>query len=118
MFNRQAISGEKDILVFLDKGGNPEVRIDSVVWGKSKLTWKPDPDSEDFKFVDLKFAKNSAPFEDIVVNDNKVSAKCPDIGKPTAEGLWVYKVTVEADGEKYTTVEFNPPDGDRPVIRN
>jgi hypothetical protein len=118
MLSRQAIQGEKNILVFLDKGGNPEVKIDSSVWGKAKLTWKPDPDSDPFEFVELEFAKANAPFEDIVVNDNKITAKCPDVGKPAAEGLWVYKVTVRAGEDEYTTVETSPPDGDRPVIRN
>ena len=89
-----------------------------MVWGKSKLTCKPDPQSDDFEFMKLKFEKNNAPFEDIDVKNNKISAKCPDIGKQAAEGLWAYKVTVEADGVEYTTEETNPPEGDRPVIRN
>lgn len=109
---------EKNIPVLLNIGGNPEVKVDSMVWAKSKMAWVLDPESDDFSFVELKFAKADAPFDKLRVNKKKITLDCRKVNNSKPPVSWSYKITVDANGTQYDTVEDKPPEGDKPVIRN
>jgi hypothetical protein len=114
----KAAASDKKIYVLLNKGGDPEVKVDSMIWAKSKMTWVPDPDSDEFTFVDMVFARDDHPFENLKVLSNKITLECPNVLKAANEVVWRYTITVEADKNKHPTGETMPPDGDKPVIRN
>jgi hypothetical protein len=114
----KAAASDKKTYVLLNKGGDPEVKVDSMIWAKSKMTWVPDPDSDEFTFVDMVFARNDHPFENLKVLSNKITLECPNVLKAANGFKWIYKITVEADKNHHTSDETGPPDGDKPVIRN
>lgn len=109
---------EKKISVFLDKAGEPKVKIDSMVWGRANMTWVRDPESEDFEFVSMTFLKNPNPLGEPDVHKKKITLLRPDMNAPQARGEWSYIITVQAGGTQFTSIETDEPEGDRPVIRN
>lgn len=112
-------SHPKMIFVSLNKNGNPAVRVDSDIWAKPSMVWVPDPDSEAFKFVDPKFIKEPSPaFESVEVSPEEIVLECSEIVMQAPNRTWLYKITVQAGDEVFSTDETSSPDGDRPVIRN
>jgi len=112
----------KRIRVLLNKGGNPEVVVDSMVWAKPRMRWVRDKDSEPFKFVDFKFIvppDPAATFDSANVKNKRIKLKCKNINNTIPITDWIYKITVVDDeGVLHTTDEVDPPGGDKPVIRN
>lgn len=109
---------DKKIDVLLNVGGKPAVKVDSMVWGKSKMVWVPDPDSANFIFKGLKFDKTPNPFGTPEIKNKKITIANPNFDKQEAKGQWVYTIEVEAGGKPYTTKEGGGPGDDKPVIRN
>ncbi len=109
---------EKKIDVLLNAGGRPAVKVDSMVWGKSKLVWVPDPESADFVFKDLTFDRNPNPFGKPDIKNKKITVANPEFDTKDGKGEWVYTIEVEAGGNTYSTREGGGPGDDKPVIRN
>jgi len=109
---------EKKIPVFLDRAGDPKVKIDSMVWGRANMTWVRDPESEEFDFLSMTFLKNPNPLGKPNVHKQKISLSRPDMNAPQAHGEWSYIITVQAGDDQFTTIETDEPEGDKPVIRN
>jgi hypothetical protein len=109
---------DKKIDVLLNTSKKPNVRVDSMVWGKSKLVWAPDPDSDPFIFSDLVFKKKSNPFGTPEIKDKKITVDNPKFDRADGEGEWVYTITVKVGEASYNTDEPGPPGDDKPVIRN
>jgi hypothetical protein len=109
----------KTIFVSLNTGGDPAVRVDSDIWAKPKMVWVPDPDSEEFTFVDMDFVKGQSPaFKSIEVRPEEITLECSNVVMNVPNQPWVYRIKVKAGESEYSTDETLSPDGDRPVIRN
>jgi len=106
---------DKKIDVYLDTTRNPQVQVDPIVLGRSKMEWRRESDSPDFDFVNIDFDPSGA-FTLKDIKPQKI-----EVSNSLAVGDYEYTLTVRsaANGDLYSTTESGPPaPGDRPVIRN
>lgn len=105
---------DKNIDVYLNIGGNPEVVLDRDASGfkKNKIKWVRG-DGEDFDFAGIAYWSDGALSNDDV-KDHKIEADNDDCNT----GAHEYVIIVSKDGVSYSTTESGPPTGGKPVIRN
>jgi hypothetical protein len=104
----------KTVYVSLDTTLDPPVQVDLLILGRTKMKWRKEDDSANFRFVNIDFDPVD-PFTLEKLEDDEL-----DVANSLAPGHYKYILTVEADdGMLYTTTQSGPPaPGDKPVIRN
>lgn len=105
--------------VNLDTTANPPVQISNrnqLAASGDKIKWKKQSGAPDFKFTD--FQPQSSPFNNVSISDDKIECDFSTAAPGGTE--FPYTITVEYDGQSYTSDEakVKQPDEGRAVIRN